>query len=114
MVLFFRTGLSRKTSLQISLLKAKPDGSKVLLGDIAEIKLGTENYNSRSRMNGNPAATIAIYQTPGTNALDVADQIKKTTAELSQRFPDDIKYDVSLDTTLAVTEGITRDCKNPL
>jgi len=58
-------------------------------------------------MNHKQAATIAIYQTPGTNALDVADQIKKTMAELALRFPDDIKYDVSLDTTLAVTEGIS-------
>jgi hydrophobic/amphiphilic exporter-1 (mainly G- bacteria), HAE1 family len=89
------------------IIKSKEDGSKVLLGDIAEIKLGTENYNSTSRMNGKPAATIAIYQTPGTNALDVAEKIKKTTEELSQGFPSDIKYDVSLDTTLAVTEGIT-------
>jgi HAE1 family hydrophobic/amphiphilic exporter-1 len=88
------------------IIKSKADGSKVLLGDIATINLGTENYNSRSRMNGNPAATIAIYQTPGTNALDVADQIKTTMAELSQRFPDDIKHEISLDTTLAVTEGI--------
>ena len=89
------------------IIKSKEDGSKVLLGDVAEIKLGTENYNSRSRMNGNPAATIAIYQTPGTNALDVAEKIKATTEELSQRFPQDIEYEVSLDTTLAVTEGIT-------
>jgi len=93
------------------IIKSKPDGSKVLLGDISEIKLGTENYNSRSRMNGNQAATIAIYQTPGTNALDVANQIKKITAELSQRFPNDIKYEVSLDTTLAVTEGINEIVK---
>jgi len=89
------------------IIKSKEDGSKVLLGDIADIKLGTENYNSRSRMNHKQAATIAIYQTPGTNALEVADQIKKTIAELSLRFPEDIKYDVSLDTTLAVTEGIS-------
>jgi len=89
------------------IIKSKEDGSKVLLGDIATINLGTENYNSTSRMNGKPAATIAIYQTPGTNALDVAAQIKTTTAELSQRFPNDIEYDISLDTTLAVTEGIT-------
>jgi len=89
------------------IIKTKEDGSKVLLGDVSEINLGTENYNSTSRMNGNPAATIAIYQTPGTNALDVAEQIKKTTAELSQRFPADIGYEVSLDTTLAVSEGIT-------
>jgi HAE1 family hydrophobic/amphiphilic exporter-1 len=89
------------------IIKSKEDGSKVLLGDIADIKLGTENYNSRSRMNHKQAATIAIYQTPGTNALDVADQIKKTMAELSLLFPEDIKYNVSLDTTLAVTEGIS-------
>jgi len=89
------------------IIKSKEDGSKVLLGDIADIKLGTENYNSRSRMNNNQAATIAIYQTPGTNALDVADQIKTTMAELALRFPEDIEYDVSLDTTLAVTEGIS-------
>jgi len=88
------------------IIKSKEDGSKVLLGDIADIKLGTENYNSSSRMNNKPAATIAIYQTPGTNALDVADQIKSVTATLSERFPQDVRYDVSLDTTLAVTEGI--------
>jgi hydrophobic/amphiphilic exporter-1 (mainly G- bacteria), HAE1 family len=93
------------------IIKSKADGSKVLLGDIAGIKLGTENYNSVSRMNSKPAATIAIFQTPGTNALEVADQIKKTTAELAQRFPEDIKYNVSLDTTLAVTEGINEIVK---
>jgi HAE1 family hydrophobic/amphiphilic exporter-1 len=89
------------------IIKSKPDGSKVLLGDIADIKLGTENYNSTSRMNHKQAATIAIYQTPGTNALDVAEQIKKLTAELSLNFPKDVDYNVSLDTTLAVSEGIT-------
>jgi len=88
------------------IIKSKEDGSKVLLGDIAEIKLGTENYLSRSRMNSKPAATIAVFQTPGTNALEVADKIKETVSVLAQRFPDDIEYDVSLDTTLAVTEGI--------
>ena len=89
------------------IIKSKEDGSKVLLGDIADIKLGTENYNSTSRMNHKKAATIAIYQTPGTNALDVADQIKVLTAELSQRFPKDVEYHISLDTTLAVSEGIS-------
>ncbi|MCU0407511.1 MAG: multidrug efflux RND transporter permease subunit [Bacteroidales bacterium] len=89
------------------IIKTKEDGSKVLLGDIAEITLGTENYNMSSRMNGNPAASIAIFQTPGTNALDVAEKIKSLMAEMSQRFPDDIDYKISLDTTLAVSEGIT-------
>jgi HAE1 family hydrophobic/amphiphilic exporter-1 len=89
------------------IVKTKEDGSSVYLSDISEIKLGTENYNSLSRMNKKQAATIAIFQTPGTNALDVADQVKTVTAELAQRFPEDIEYDISLDTTLAVSEGIT-------
>jgi len=93
------------------IIKSKPDGSKVLLGDIADIRLGTENYNSRSRMNSKQAATIAIFQTPGTNALEVAEKVKETTAMLAQRFPDDIEYDISLDTTLAVTEGINEIVK---
>lgn len=93
------------------IVKSKEDGSKVLLGDIAEIKLGTENYNSRSRMNGKQAATIAVYQTPGTNALEVANKVKKANAELAQRFPKDIESEVSLDTTLAVTEGINEIVK---
>jgi HAE1 family hydrophobic/amphiphilic exporter-1 len=58
-------------------------------------------------MNKKQAATIAIYQTPGTNALDVAEKIKATAAELAVSFPEGIEYDVSLDTTLAVSEGIT-------
>ena len=82
----FQDRLIQEEQFADIIIKSKEDGSKVLLGDIAEIKLGTENYNSRSRMNGNPAATIAIYQTPGTNALEVADQIKKTTAELHRDF----------------------------
>jgi len=93
------------------IIKTKEDGSSVLLGDISKIQLGTENYNSLSRMNKKQAATIAIYQTPGTNALEVADQIKKVTEELSKSFPKDVEYDVSLDTTLAVTEGINEIVK---
>ena len=93
------------------IIKTKEDGSSVLLGDISKIQLGTENYNSLSRMNKKQAATIAIYQTPGTNALEVADQIKKVTEELSKSFPKDVEYNVSLDTTLAVTEGINEIVK---
>ena len=89
------------------IIKTKEDGSTVLLRDISSINLGTENYNSLSRMNEKQAATIAIYQTPGTNALDVAEKIKTATTELAESFPEGIEYDVSLDTTLAVSEGIT-------
>ena len=57
-------------------------------------------------MNGQPSAIIAIFQAPGSNALAVADGVKKTMEELKGRFPADLDYAVSLDTTLPVTEGI--------
>jgi HAE1 family hydrophobic/amphiphilic exporter-1 len=61
----------------------------------------------KGRLNGAPAAVLAIYQTPGTNALQVADSIRATMAELEADFPSDVAYQVSLDTTLAVREGIS-------
>src|SRR3984893_6689038 len=57
-------------------------------------------------MNGQPGAIIAVYQSPGSNALAVADGVKKTIDELKGRFPSDLDYAVTLDTTLPVTEGI--------
>src|SRR5215468_11468101 len=57
-------------------------------------------------MNGQPSAIIAVFQSPGSNALAVADGLKKTMAELKGRFPQDLDYAVVLDTTLPVTEGI--------
>ncbi len=64
-------------------------------------------YNAVGRHDGKPAAVLAIYQIPGSNALEVADKIKTTLADLSTRFPRDMEYLVSLDTTLPVSEGIT-------
>jgi HAE1 family hydrophobic/amphiphilic exporter-1 len=87
-------------------VRSNPDGSQVLLKDVARLELGTMLYNAVGRHNGGPAAVIAVFQIPGTNALAVADQIKKTMAELSQRFPRDMDYLISLDTTLPVKEGI--------
>jgi hydrophobic/amphiphilic exporter-1 (mainly G- bacteria), HAE1 family len=89
------------------IVRSKEDGSQVLLGDIARIELGTENYSSTARRDGKPAAAIAIYQMPGSNALEVAAQAKAAMKEMSERFPQDIEYQESLDTTLAITEGIT-------
>jgi hydrophobic/amphiphilic exporter-1 (mainly G- bacteria), HAE1 family len=89
------------------IVRSKEDGSQVLLGDIARVELGTENYSSIVRRNGQAAAAIAIYQMPGSNALEVAAQAKAAMKEMSERFPKDIEYKESLDTTLAITEGIT-------
>jgi len=88
------------------ILRTAPDGSQVRLKDVARLELGTMLYNAIGRHDSKPAAVMAIYQIPGSNALDVANQVKKTLADLSTRFPRDMEYLVSLDTTLPVTEGI--------
>ena len=82
------------------------DAGEVRLKDIARIELGTMLYNAVGRHNGTPSAVIAVFQIPGTNALDVANRVKGTMEELKQRFPRDMEYVVSLDTTLPVVEGI--------
>jgi HAE1 family hydrophobic/amphiphilic exporter-1 len=76
------------------------------LKDVARIELGALNYQMRTRTNGQPSAIIAVFQAPGSNALAVADGIKKTMADLKGRFPADLDYAYTLDTTLPVTEGI--------
>jgi HAE1 family hydrophobic/amphiphilic exporter-1 len=88
------------------ILRTNPDGSQVHLKDVARIELGTMLYNAVGRHDGTPSAVIAVFQIPGTNALQVADNIKSTMADLSKRFPRDMEYVISLDTTLPVTEGI--------
>ena len=81
-------------------------GAEVRLKDVARLELGTMLYNAIGRHDSNPAAVIAVFQIPGTNALEVAGRIKQTMEDLSKRFPRDMEYLVSLDTTLPVSEGI--------
>ena len=78
----------------------------VRLKDVARIELGAQNYSLVGRLNGKPGAIIAAYQLPGSNAVQAADALKKLMAESKARFPGDIDYVISLDTTLAVTQGI--------
>ncbi|MGE5346255.1 MAG: efflux RND transporter permease subunit, partial [Acidithiobacillales bacterium] len=87
-------------------VRLNPDGSVVRLKDVSRIELGALNYQQRARLNGKPTCPIGVFQVPGSNAIAVAEGIKKTMAELKERFPDDLDYVIALDTTLPVTEGI--------
>ena len=87
-------------------VRANPDGSMLRVKDVARIELGAQNYAISGRLNGKPAALIALYQLPGSNAIAAADGAKKTMKTLSEKFPADLEYVVCLDTTLAVTEGM--------
>ena len=87
-------------------LRANVDGSIVRVRDVARIELGAQTYNIEGRLNGKPAALVALYQMPGANALDAADGAKKLMEKIKESFPPDLDYAVALDTTLSVTEGI--------
>jgi HAE1 family hydrophobic/amphiphilic exporter-1 len=87
-------------------LRANPDGSNLRLKDVARLELGSQTYNLTGRYNGEPSAILAVYQLPGTNAVDAANSVRKAMAQLAQRFPQDLAYQVSLDTTRAVTAGM--------
>ncbi|MEQ8323163.1 MAG: efflux RND transporter permease subunit [Vicingaceae bacterium] len=88
------------------LVRTHADGSQVKLKDIARVELGIETYNAFIRLNGRTCAAIALYQTPGSNAVEIAAEVKETMAGLRGKFPEGIDYTVSLDTTTAITAGI--------
>jgi hydrophobic/amphiphilic exporter-1 (mainly G- bacteria), HAE1 family len=87
-------------------VRLDPDGSTVRLKDVARIELGALTYTQIGRVNGRPSVAIAVFQAPASNALAVAKGVKATMARLKQRFPADMDYSISLDTTLPVTAGI--------
>ena len=88
------------------IVRADPKGGILRLKDVARIELGAQNYIMQGRLNGKPAALVAIYQAPGANAVATAKAVRKLMEEAKTRFPQDLDYIVALDTTLAVTEGI--------
>src|SRR5512138_2102339 len=88
------------------IVRANPDGSVVRLADVARIELGSVLYNAVGRLNGKTAAAIAVYQIPGSNALEIQKAVKTTMADLEKRFPAGVKQEMTLDTTAAITAGI--------
>src|SRR5271168_1883661 len=87
-------------------VRANSDGSFVRLKDVARIELGTQVYNLTGHMDGKPAAVIAIYQLPGSNAIKAAQGAKDLMTLAKKSFPSGLDYAIALDTTLPVTEGI--------
>ena len=87
-------------------IRANADGSILHLKDVARLELGAQTYNLIGRYSGKPAAVIAVYQLPGSNAVQTAAGVRKLMQEVKQRFPQDLDYAIALDTTLAVTEGL--------
>ncbi len=87
-------------------VRAAPDGGIVRVKDVARVELGAQDYSVTSHLNGKPSALVAVYQLPGSNAVQAAEGVKKLLAEERQRLPQGIDYGITLDTTRAVSEGI--------
>ncbi|MGI9508487.1 MAG: efflux RND transporter permease subunit, partial [Geminicoccaceae bacterium] len=87
-------------------VRAEADGSFVRLRDIARVELGSQTYNAISKINNLPSASIAIYQSPGANALAVADQVYAELEDMAASFPPGVAYDILYDTTDSVRASI--------
>src|SRR5499425_40491 len=92
-------------------VRAKPDGAIVRVKDVARVELGAQSYIRRGRLNGQPAAIVAVYQLPGSNAIETMKGATKLMDEMKARFPADLDYVTALDTTLAVSAGIREIAK---
>src|SRR4029077_11380489 len=88
------------------IVRETPNGGTVRVKDVARVELGSQDFSLVSRLNGKPCAAIAVYQLPGTNAVQTVQGVRKLMGQLKQRFPEDMDYVVSLDQTAPVTEGM--------
>ena len=88
------------------ILRTNPDGSTVRVDDVARVEMAAKSQDRYSRFNGAPAAAIGIYQSPGSNAVAVAKQVRDTMNTLATRFPSDLSYTVFFDTTVFVNATI--------
>jgi hydrophobic/amphiphilic exporter-1 (mainly G- bacteria), HAE1 family len=87
-------------------VRARPDGSLVRVKDVARVELGAQSYNIQSRLNGRPGAIVAVYQLPGSNAVETMKAATRLMEEAKAQFPNDLDYVTSLDTTQAVSAGV--------
>jgi HAE1 family hydrophobic/amphiphilic exporter-1 len=98
--------LSGASQFEQIIVKTAEEGRLTRLKDVARIELGAQNYDQFSLLNGNPTASLAVFQLPGANALEVASKTRQTMERLKQAFPQGIDYEVAFDTTKFVEAGI--------
>ena len=76
-------------------VRTNPDGSVLRLGDVARVELGAANLDRETRLNGSPAAAVAIYQTPGANAIATLKAVRDKISEIEKRFPEDLAWKIT-------------------
>ena len=87
-------------------VRESPEGGVVRVKDVARVELGSQDYSVSGRLNGQPSAIVAVYQLPGSNAVNAAAGVKKLMEDLKGRFPSDMDYAIALDSTRSVVQGI--------
>ena len=93
------------------IIRARPDGASIHLGDIARVELDAEGYGTQARFNGREAAGLGISLSPGANAMETAELVKHKLEELSKSFPAGMQYQIVYDTSLFVEESIAEVVK---
>lgn len=88
------------------IIRANPDGSTLRLKDVARVELASKDYEFMGRINGKPATLVGIFLQPGSNALDVAQNVKTTMTSVSAKFPKGLTYSIPYDTTRFVEVSI--------
>jgi hydrophobe/amphiphile efflux-1 (HAE1) family protein len=87
-------------------LRANPDGSILRIKDVARLELGAQNSDSESRLDGQPSVAVGIYLAPGANAVNTAAAVNRKLMQLSNRFPEGMRYQVTYDSTTFVSDTI--------
>lgn len=98
--------LSSVNEFENIIVRTSPDGSIIRLKDVARVSLEAQSYNTESGINGSNAAVMNIYMLPGSNAMEVADNVKAAMEEISKSFPEGITYNIPFDMTTYISESI--------
>jgi hydrophobe/amphiphile efflux-1 (HAE1) family protein len=98
--------LSTVPEFENIVIRTNPDGSVLRLRDVARVDLGAANLDRETRLNGGPAAAIAMFQTPGANAITTLNAVRERIQELQKTFPDDLTWKITYDPTVFVKDTI--------
>ena len=98
--------LAKPEEFAAIVLRTNPDGSVLRLGDVARLELGAANLDRDTRLDGSPAAVMALYQSPGANAIATLNAVKTKMADLAKAFPSDLEWRVTYDPTAFITATI--------
>jgi multidrug efflux pump len=88
------------------IIKVGEQGQLTRLKDVARVDLGQNTYALRAMLDGQPALAMPIFQRPGSNAIELSDQVRATMAVLSEDFPAGVEYDIVYDPTIFVRDSI--------